>query len=166
MKWLKIGFTVMPCWLALANAQAAETGAALRDTDIRKEAFGDAQLVATLKASDKVQILAKDGGWLKIKSTRGQGWVRMLSIRKDEGKAAKNETKGLLNVASGRAGTGKVVASTGVRGLGEEELKAAKFNAQELQLAESYSVSNAQAQQFANAGKLVARKFDYLPEVK
>ncbi|MDX8399019.1 MAG: SH3 domain-containing protein, partial [Gallionellaceae bacterium] len=130
------------------------------------EAFGDAKLVGKLKAHDKVRILAKDGGWLKIKSARGKGWVRMLSIRKGNYKKTNNEAKGLLSMASGRAGTGKVVASTGIRGLGEEELKAAKFNAQEMQLAESYSVSKAQAQQFANAGKLVARKFDYLPEVE
>jgi predicted ThiF/HesA family dinucleotide-utilizing enzyme len=59
-----------------------------------------------------------------------------------------------------------VVATTGIRGLNEEELKAAKFNEAEVKLVESYSASKAQAQQFANEGKLVARKFDYLPEAK
>jgi len=166
MKLLKIGIAALMCLLTLSNAMAAKSGMALRTTDIRKEAFGDAKLVGKLKAKDKVQILAKDRGWLKVKSRKGNGWVRMLSIRKGSYKKSNNEAKGLLSVASGRAGTGKVVASTGIRGLGEEELKAAKFNAQEIKLAESYSVSKAQAQQFANAGKLVARKFNYLPKVE
>jgi hypothetical protein len=59
-----------------------------------------------------------------------------------------------------------VVATTGIRGLNEEELKAAQFNEAEVRLAESYAVSKEQAQQFATEGKLLARKFDYLPEVK
>jgi hypothetical protein len=147
-------------------AIAAESGVALKVEDIRVEPFGDARTVAKLKLNDKVEILGKDGGWLQIKSAKGKGWVRMLSIRKGDAKKGSNESAGLLSLASGRAGTGKVVASTGVRGLNEEELKAAKFNADELNLAESYRVSKLQAQQFASEGKLVARKFDYLPEIK
>ena len=113
-----------------------------------------------------MDILGKDGGWFKIKSAKGSGWVRMLSIRKGDARKGGGDTAGLLSVASGRAGTGKVVATTGIRGLNEEELKAAKFNAEELKQAESYATSPPQAQKFGAQGKLVARKFDYLPEPK
>jgi hypothetical protein len=154
-------------WLLLHSvAMAAESGVALKADDIRAEPFGDAKLVARLAVNEKVSILNKDGGWLQISSTNGKGWVRMLSIRKGDAKKSGNTAAGLLSMSSGRAGTGKVVATTGIRGLNEEELKAAKFNVEEVNLAESYSTSKAQAQQFANEGKLVARKFDYLPAVK
>ncbi|MGE5027327.1 MAG: SH3 domain-containing protein, partial [Betaproteobacteria bacterium] len=113
-----------------------------------------------------VEIVSRQGGWLRVKSAKGAGWVRMLSIRRgDAGKAtAGSEVAGLLGLASGRAGTGQVVATTGVRGLNEEQLKAAKYDEAELKLVQSYSVSRQEAQAFADRGKLVPRKVDYLPE--
>lgn len=166
MRMMRAGAAALLSMLMLSSAMAADSGVALKADDIRAEPFGDAKSVAKLAVDDKVQILGKDGGWFQIKSAKGSGWVRMLSIRKGDAQKGGNEASGLLSVASGRAGTGKVVATTGIRGLSEEELKAAKFNAGEVNQAESYAVSKAQAQQFANEGKLVARKFDYLPDVK
>jgi hypothetical protein len=142
---------------------AAESGTALKADAIRAEPFGDAKMVATLSAGDKVEILKKDGGWLQVKSAKGSGWVRMLSIRKGEARKGSGDAAGLLGLASGRAGTGKVVATTGIRGLNEEELKSAKFNATELKFAESFATNRPEAQKFAAQGKLAARKFDYLP---
>lgn len=154
-------------WLLLQSAaMAAESGTALKADAIRAEPFGDAKQVATLAKGDKVEILKKDGGWLQVKSAKGKGWVRMLSIRKGDAKKGSGEAEGLLALSSGRAGTGKVVATTGIRGLNEEELKAASFNAQELKLDESYAVSKADAQKFAKQGKLVARPFGYLPDAQ
>lgn len=152
------------CGLLLsAIACAAESGTVLKADEIRAEPFRDAKTVAQLATGDKVDILGKDGGWLKVKSAKGNGWVHMLSIRKGDARKGSGNASGLLGLASGRAGTGKVVATTGIRGLNEEELKSAKFNEKELKLDESYAVSRAEAQKFAKQGKLVARKFDYLP---
>lgn len=146
-------------------AGAAETGSLLKDDTLRKEPYSDAKSLATLKRGEKVEILTKKGAWLQIKSARSTGWVRLLSVKR--GTSAKgNEAAGVLAVASGRAGTGQVVSTTGVRGLSEEELKSASFNEAEVQQLEANSVSAAQAQQFAAAGKLKARKLAYLPEPK
>lgn len=166
MKTSRIGMTAL-LWLLLQSAAiAAEIGTALKADAIRAEPFGDAKTVATLAKGDKVEILKKDAGWLQVKSAKGKGWVRMLSIRKGDAKKGSGEAEGLLSLASGRAGTGKVVATTGIRGLNEEELKAASFNEKELKLDESYAVSKSDAQTFAKQGKLVARPFGYLPEAQ
>ena len=151
-------------WAAKAKVVAAvtESGSALKADEIKAEPFRDAKKVGLLASGDKVDILGKDGGWLRVKSSKGNGWVRMLSISKTGTVKAGSNATGLLALASGRAGTGKVVATTGIRGLNEEELKAAQFNAEQLTLAESYSVSQAQAQQFAAQGKLKARTMEYL----
>ena len=152
--------------LALLIAQiawAGESGTALKADALRAEPFADAKETAKLAAGDKVEILKKNGGWLQVKSAKGSGWVRMLSIRKGEARKGSGEASGVLALASGRAGTGKVVATTGIRGLNEEELKSAKFSETEVKLAESYATSKAEAQKFATQGKLAARKFDYLP---
>jgi hypothetical protein len=90
----------------------------------------------------------------------------MLSIRKGEAARGGSDAGGLHAPRPGRAGTGKVVATTGIRGLNEEELKAAKFDEKELERAESYAASKQAAAKFAAQGKLAARKFDYLPAPK
>ena len=149
--------------LVVQIAWAGESGTALKADALRAEPFADAKETAKLAAGDKVDILNKNGGWLQVKSAKGSGWVRMLSIRKGEARKGSGEAAGVLALASGRAGTGKVVATTGIRGLNEEELKSAKFNEAEVKLAESYATSKADAQKFAAQGKLAARKFDYLP---
>lgn len=153
--------------LLLSGAlHAAESGTALKPDDIKAAPYRDAKTVATLAAGDKVDILKKDGGWFQVKSARGKGWVRMLSIRKGDARKGSGGAAGLLGLASGRAGTGKVVATTGIRGLNEEELKAAKFDEAELKRAESHATSKSAAAKFAAQGKLAARTFDYLPEPK
>ena len=162
MKNKKTGF--MFCALLLSGVlHAAESGTALKGDDLKAEPFRDAKTVAALAAGDKVDILKKDGGWLQVNSAKGKGWVRMLSIRKGDARKGGGDASGLLALSSGRAGTGKVVATTGIRGLSEEELKAAKFNEEELKRAEFYASSKSEAARFAAQGKLAARPFDYLP---
>jgi uncharacterized protein YgiM (DUF1202 family) len=165
MKAKMTGLVALLC-LLMQSAAMAETGTALKEDAIRAEPFGDAKTVAKLSKGDKVDILKKDGGWLQVKSAKGKGWVRMLSIRKGDARKGSGEAEGLLSLASGRAGTGKVVATTGIRGLSEEELKSAKFDEKEVKQAESYAVNKTDAQKFAKQGKLVARPFGYLPDAQ
>lgn len=165
MKLAKFGLTLGALLLSGA-LHAAESGTALKGDDIKAEPFRDAKTVATLATGDKVDIIKKDGGWYQVESARGKGWVRMLSIRKGDARKGGSDASGLLGLASGRAGTGTVVATTGIRGLNEEELKAAKFNEAEVKRAESYATSKKDAAKFAAAGKLAARPLDYLPAPK
>jgi hypothetical protein len=144
-------------------ALAAEAGAMSKADDMKAEPFRDAKSVKALAVGEKLDILSKEGGWFKVKAGKATGWVHMLSVRKGDAKKGTDNASGLLALSSGRAGTGKVVATTGVRGLNEEELKAATFNEAELQRAEANASSKADAATFAKQGKLVARSFDYLP---
>jgi uncharacterized protein YgiM (DUF1202 family) len=143
-------------------AFAAETGTALKNDTLRKEPYADAASSGSIKRNDKVQILAKKGAWLQIKAGTSTGWVRLLSVKR--GTSSSNEAAGVLGLASGRTGTGKVVSTTGVRGLSEEELKDAKFDEAEVKQLEANTVSEADGKQFAAAGGLQARKLDYLPQ--
>ena len=149
--------------LASPIAQAGESGAVVKADELKAEPFRDAKTVGKLTTGDKVEILKKDGGWFQVKSARGSGWVRMLSIRRGEARKGGSDAAELAGLASGRAGTGRVVATTGIRGLSEEELTAARYNEAELKKAQSYATTRAQAQQFAASGKLAARKVEYLP---
>lgn len=151
-------FAAMPVY-------TAETGSVLKADQLKAEPFRDANAVSMMAPGDKVEILQRQGGWFRVKSAKGAGWVRMLSVRRGEaGKAsAESDVSGLLGLASGRAGTGKVIATTGIRGLNEEQLKAAKYSESEIKLSDSLVESLAEARKFAVRGKLAPRKIDYLP---
>lgn len=144
---------------------AAETGTALKNDNIRAQPYADAKMTGKFSRGDKLTILSKQGAWLKVKTAKNTGWVRLLSVKRgtSSGSSSASQAKGVLDVASGRAGTGQVVATTGVRGLNAEELKSAKFNETEVKMLEGYTQSAAQGQQFASSGGLKTIKFAYLP---
>jgi hypothetical protein len=141
---------------------AAEIGTALKADNIRVEPYADAKTKGSFARGDRLEILRKQGAWLQVKTTKTTGWVRLLSVKRGTSSSG-NQAKGVLDVASGRAGTGQVVATTGVRGLSEEELKSAKFNETEVNALEGYTQTTAQGQQFAGKGGLKPVKVAYLP---
>lgn len=148
--------------LAVSTSAVAESGTALKSDNLRAEPFGDAKAVGSIARGDKLDIVEKKGAWLKVKGTKTSGWVRLLSVKR--GALGKSDNAaGVLDLASGRSGTGQVVSTTGVRGLSEEDLKAAKFNEDEMKRLEANGVSADEARKFAASGHLDARKLDYLP---
>jgi uncharacterized protein YgiM (DUF1202 family) len=145
------------------HALAGDAGTALKADTLRKEPYADAKTVGSLAKNDSVEILSKKGAWLQVKSKKSTGWVRLLSVKRG---TASSSGSSVADIASGRAGTGKVVSTTGIRGLSAEELKAAKFNEEEMKKMESHAVSSGDAQSFADAGGLSATKMAYLKGVK
>ncbi len=140
-------------------AFAGETGTVLKADILRVEPFADAKTTGNLNKNDAVDILSKKGAWLQVKSKSASGWVRILSVKRGVASASGSN---IADIASGRAGTGKVVATTGIRGLSAEELKAAKFNEDEMKKMESHAVSASDAQKFASAGGLSSIQLAYL----
>lgn len=61
-------------------------------------------------------------------------------------------------------GTGQIVATAGIRGLDEERLRAARFDAAELNRMESYTASADAARSFAAQGGLSSHPVAYLPD--
>ena len=140
-------------------ALAGEAGTAIKADVLRAEPFADAKTAGNLNKNDAVNILSKKGAWLQVKSKSASGWVRILSVKRGGSSSSGNS---IADIASGRAGTGKVVSTTGIRGLSAEELKAAKFNEIEMKKMESYQVSSSEAQSFASAGGLSSTQLAYL----
>lgn len=147
---------IAACLIPVLHGQlalAAETGTALKSDSLRKEPYADAKVAGSFQRGESIQILKKQGAWLQVKTKKSTGWVRLLSVKRGAATTG-NQAAGVLAAASGRAGTGQVVSTTGIRGLSEEELKAAKFNETEIKTLESYTLTADQGRQFANAGKL------------
>ena len=142
---------------------AGEVGTALKMDSLRAEPFADAKTVGSLNKNDAIEIMGKKGAWLQVKSKSSTGWVRLLSVKRGGTSSSGNS---ISDIASGRTGTGKVVSTTGIRGLSAEELKAAKFNEDEMKKMESHTLSASDGQSFANAGGLIATKMAYLQGAK
>jgi hypothetical protein len=94
-----------------------------------------------------------------VKNKAKTGWVRILSVKRG---GTSSSGSNIADIASGRTGTGKVVSTTGIRGLSAEELKAAKFNEDEMKKMESYTLTAADGQKFATSGGLISSKIGYL----
>lgn len=140
-------------------ALAGEAGTAIKADVLRAEPFADAKTAGNLNKNDVVDILGKKGAWLQVKSKSASGWVRILSVKRG---ASSTSGSSIADIASGRAGTGKVVSTTGIRGLSAEELKAAKFNEDEIKKMDSYAVNASDAQKYATAGGLTSTQLAYL----
>ncbi|MDP1658409.1 MAG: SH3 domain-containing protein [Methylotenera sp.] len=154
----------LPALLLVNLSMAAETGSALKNDTMRLEPFADAKITGAFNRGESLEILNKKGAWLQVKTKKSTGWVRLLSIKRGSS-GTSNQAAGALAVASGRAGTGQVISTTGIRGLSAEDLKAAKFNETEVKTMESYTQSANQGKQFASAGGLKTVAFPNLKAV-
>jgi hypothetical protein len=154
--------------LALASSLAlAAPGLALRDENLMAKPSATSAKVGTMTKGMAVDIVAKQGGWLQVKAGKTQGWVRLLSVRAGSGGAGSNGLAGVAGIAGAvtqKADSSRVVAVAGVRGLNEEDLKGAKFNAAELAKLEGYTVTTAQAKAFAQKSGLKPQNVAALPK--
>lgn len=146
-------------------AQAAEPAFTVRATDLKAKPFIDAATVASLPENQKVDVLTRDAGWYQVKAQGPAGWVRMMSLRfpaaAEAGRSGGSANQSFLGAALGGK---RSTSTTGAKGLTREDLQAAQPNPQALQAAENYAVDKADASQFARAGKLAAKKIDYVGE--
>jgi hypothetical protein len=150
--------------LFVGSACAAEEAITLRSTELKAKPYSDAKVLLTLPERSKVQVLQRRASWTQVKSGQTSGWVKMLSLQLVRGttqRRADNGLRSLFNVA--QTGRGGSTVTTGVRGLSEEDLKHAKPDPQELEEAQEYAATKAEAKRFAMAGKLKAQQVDYLP---
>lgn len=144
--------------LVLSVPVWAAQGSLLRAENLRAAPAVDAPIVAELAQGTAVDVVGRQGGWMKVRSGTKTGWVRLLSVR--PGRAGERGV-GLEEVAglvARRPDASRVVSVAGVRGLSEENLKTAKFNAQQLEKLDSYAVSAEAARAFAAEQGLYARQ--------
>lgn len=141
--------------LLWSTAHAAP-GTLLRDESLRKQPSATAAVSARVSRGSAVDIVSRNGGWLQVRTARAQGWVRLLSVRAGQGGSGGAGLGDVVGVATRRANPSRVVSVAGVRGLNEEELKQADFNADELARLEDFTVSASQARSHASKAGLVA----------
>lgn len=151
--------TLLGGLLLSAPCLADGPGTLIRACELKNQPFIDADTLASLPDSAPVTVLDNQGGWSRIKTADGkQGWVRLLNIRigKPDEPAVVGKSLAQLGGVI-RTGTTKSAATTGVKGLSKEEIRAAKPNPQEIRRLEAARAKPREVDQFAAARKLVAQ---------
>lgn len=157
--------------LLIPAAYAAETGYTLKATEVKDNPFTDANIVVILPEKTIVEIVTRQGAWMKVKTTdaKQQGWIRMLSVRlgspdqKPQSGGGGNLLSALGIGSRPKPSTNSTV-TTGVRGFSEEDLANAKPNAAEVEKMKGFSSTPEQATKLAADGKLAATHVGYFDE--
>lgn len=157
---------LFPAVLALCAAATsawAASGTVLRAEKLYSQPAATSKVAASVAKGANVEILAKQGGWLRVKSGNSTGWIRLLSVRAGTGGLGGAGVRDVVGAATTKSDPSRVVAVAGLRGLDEEDLKQAKFNETELARLEALKVTPAQAKGFAGQSGLTVAKVPDLP---
>ena len=165
MRRTLISATTLLLCVSAASALAAP-GTVLRDEKIYSQPSSGSAVAGSAAKGASVNILDKQGGWLRVTAGKTTGWIRILSVRAGEGGLGGTGVGDVVGAATTRSDPSRVVAVAGLRGLNDEELKQAKFNAAELAQLDTWVVTVAQAKTFASQAGLVAVNVPALPEPK
>jgi hypothetical protein len=139
----------------------AEPATTIRQVEMKKGPAADADTIGTIAENTALDALERKGGWTRVKTASGEGWVRMLALRfggPGEAKKGSSGVSQLFNVA--RTGSSGTTVTTGVRGLDPEMLANAQPNPAELAKMEQFAVTQDAAAGFAARGKLQARQVE------
>jgi len=160
--------------LALAAAMLAGASATAqqvtleRDSPLYAEPRLDASQVAQLKTGATGEVTGKQGAWLNLRTAGGSGWLFSFNVRFPSQQTGTSDSG--TGSAAGRlfgSPRGVSVTSTiGIRGLGEEGLKEASFNAGQMKLLDGYAVTKEAAERDARAAGFAPVSVDYLDAKK
>jgi len=146
-------------------ALAGEAGYATRDVELRAEPAAGAKVLGSVQKGAKFEIVGEKGAWSQLAAGSLSGWTLSFYVMKGEPAAQTSLGTKLGEVWSlGTERRAETTATLGVRGLDEEQMKSAQFNAGELQKLEGYGLPASEAEAFAKRGQLAPQAVNYLPE--
>jgi hypothetical protein len=153
---------LLAAFLPLA-ALAAETGYATRELELKVEPVASSTTTAKVPKNARVEILEEKRAWSRVKSGDATGWALSFYVMKGEPAPQVSTGRRLSELFSlGTERRSETTATIGIRGLDEEQLKSAQFNAEELKRLEALGLPKGEGDAFAQRGQLVPQKVDYL----
>jgi hypothetical protein len=155
---LALGFAAVPA--------AAETGAVIRAGELKAMPFIDAATSAKLAANQPVTILQRKGGWVQVEANGQTGWVRMLNVRLAAGSSPAPNQANVRAASLLRTNSSGKTVTTGIKGLGEEDLQNAVPDPAQLAKLVALAVPASEASSNAAASGLVEHSVDYLDSKK
>lgn len=159
---------ILAAILSAAASAAAQQVTLERDSPLYAEPRPEAAPVAQLKQGATGEVVGKQGGWLNLKTSAGTGWLFSFNVRFPAQKAESGESGAgsALGRVFGPHRPTTVVSAIGIRGLEEEDLKQASFDAGQMKLLDAYAASKQAAEEGARAAGLAPAKVEYLDAKK
>ena len=134
----------------------ADPGQTTVATELKSTPDAGGSTISQLPAGQAVQIGERKGAWYQVKTSQGDGWVRMLNVRL-QSSGAKSGASTMSGLAAlGQATRSNTTVATGVRGLSRKDLQQAQEDPAEVAKLNQYKVSADEARKFAQAGGLPA----------
>lgn len=152
----------LPALLLTSSLAFAEAGSLLKDSELRSEPLGSAEVIKALSAKQSVEVVSRQGAWAQVSTADGvTGWVRLLNIRTGSGEKGRSGFGSVASVfATGSSGN---AVSTGVKGLSAKQLRNASPNWRDADRLDGYVADARTATAFAGQAKLQTQPVDYLP---
>jgi hypothetical protein len=142
------------CLLAVAcTAIGAEPAYVPRATVVLESPAAGARALGKLGDRQAVEVVGRKGAWLRIRAPGASGWVALSAVRLEGAAVSPASSGGLKPIGRN---------DSGIRGFSEEELLVGAPNRAEAAKLNSLAVPGAEAERFAQAGKLQPRRQDYL----
>jgi hypothetical protein len=144
-------------------AAAGEPGYASRDLDLRAEPQSAAPVTGKVEKGQRFEIVGDHKAWSQVKAGPVTGWTLSFYVMRGEPAQPVRTSRRLGELFSlGTERRSETTATIGIRGLDEEELKAAQFNEPELKRLEALGLPRSEGEAFARRGRLEPQKVDYL----
>ncbi len=133
-----------------------------RDSDLRAEARLEAPVAGKVVQGTAGEVMAKSGPWLHLKTQQATGWILSFNVRFGGARAAGDSGAGsALGRLVGPRREVAVTATIGVRGLEEEDLRQANFDAAQMKRMEQYAATPEDSAHRARAAGLAPAKVEY-----
>ena len=145
---------------------AAETGAVIRAGDLKATPFIDGATAAKVAANQQVTVFARQGGWVQVDAGGQKGWLRMLNLRLQGGSSPAAGQANLRAASLLRTNSSGRTVTTGIKGLGEEDLQNASPDPAQVARLAALAVPASEASANAHASGLVEHPVNYLDSKK
>ena len=141
------------------QASAQEQAVLERDAALLTEPRNGAPVVAQLKQGTSGEVIARKGAWVNLRTASGTGWLFSFNVRfQAPGSSAPSAGARPPVVATQPR---RVTATIGIRGLDEEDMKGARFDAAQMRLLDQYAASRQDAANAARESGLTAARVEY-----
>jgi hypothetical protein len=136
----KLGVALLVLSFGMANAQTVKDDVSLLDKP-------DGQTGSVkVKAGTQVKVLKRQGFWVEISSSSGQGWLKVSAINFSSG------GDGPTAIDTGRLGKGNIVSTSAARGLSAKDLLQGRPNYEDVAKLEKLSFDSSALQAFRSEG--------------
>ena len=157
-KQVSMLFWVCGVFLWVCGAAFAQQRAIVeRDAQLRAAPQNGAAVVGALKQGTSVEVIVQKGIWVNLKTGSGTGWTNSYNVRFLS--ASEPASRPSVRAAPSRRTT--ITSTIGIRGLDEEDLRAAHFDDSQMSLLDQYASTRQDAETAARASGLTRARVEY-----